>query len=181
MTRANAADPASFVARHLRGLHRWLRTLGCPPDAADDHCQEALLAGLHHGIAAWQPERAAAWLRTAARNLFLMQLRRERRRPTQSLDDAEAAWLAAGAERDGGDAALDALRGCLGAADDRDRDLLQRRYADDEPRAVTAQALGLGEAGVKQALRRARARLRACMELRLGKRIDNAHDAEEAR
>jgi RNA polymerase sigma-70 factor (ECF subfamily) len=160
-------SPTQFVTRHHRGLLRWLTALGCDPISSDDHCQEALLAGLHHGVHGWPRTRAWAWLRTAARNFHRMQLRRERRRPTLRLDEVEPAWLCAGGDDDGGDGALDALRRCLDDADERDRDLLDRRYAEQQGRAEMAKALGIGEAGVKQALRRARTRLRDCMEHRL--------------
>jgi RNA polymerase sigma-70 factor (ECF subfamily) len=157
----------AFVERHQRGLRRWLLSLGADPMSAEDHCQETLLAAMHHGVADWTGRRAWAWLRTTAQNFLRMQLRRERRAPLQSLDDVEQAWHRAGGDDDGGDAALDALRRCLEQADGRDRELLDRRYADGQGRGEMARALGLGEAGVKQALRRARARLRTCMEHRM--------------
>ena len=157
----------AFVERHQRGLRRWLLALGADPMSAEDHCQETLLAALHHGLADWPTKRAWAWLRTTAQNFFRMQLRREQRAPLQPLEQVEEAWRAARGDHDGGDAALDALRRCLEQADARDRDLLDRRYADGQGREQMAKELGLGEAGVKQALRRARARLRTCMEHRM--------------
>lgn len=158
----------AFVRRHQVGLWRWLRVLGCTADRAEEHCQDAFLAALHLGVDRWAAGAASAWLRTAAKNLFLMQLRAERRRPRwTSLDDVEASWTAAGGEADGGDAALRALDECLRALPPRDHDLVMRRYRDREPRAVTAQQLGIGEAGVKQALRRARERLRICLGIRI--------------
>ncbi|MBL8730408.1 MAG: sigma-70 family RNA polymerase sigma factor [Planctomycetes bacterium] len=162
-------DVRAFVQRHQRGLQRWLRALGCESGAAEEHCQDALLAALHRGIDARPPGVASAWLRTTARNLFWMRLRHERRQPpVRSLDEIEAAWQAVGGDRDDGDAARTALRDCLDAADARDRELLEARYRDGRSRAVMAASLGIGEAGVKQALRRARSRVQQCVEGKLG-------------
>jgi RNA polymerase sigma factor (sigma-70 family) len=163
------SDPAAFVSQHQRSVQRWLWALGCEPARAEEHCQDALLAALHQGVHERDDAAAMRWLRTTARNLFWMRLRAERRRPpVQALDQVEAAWLAIEGDRDGGELALEALRLCLASAETRDRELLERRYRDGAPRAVMAAEFGLGEAGVKQALRRARERLRHCVETRLG-------------
>ena len=162
------SDP--FVAQHQRMLFRWLRALGCEPHRAEEHCQDALLAGLPHGIEQRQPRVAAAWLRTAARNLYWQQLRREQRRPDHAaLTEVEASWEAWDADDDGGDAAIEALRGCLQAAPERDRQLLDLRYRDNASRGAMATALGIGQAAIKQALRRARARLQDCITNKLAK------------
>jgi RNA polymerase sigma-70 factor (ECF subfamily) len=162
------SDPGAFVARHHRGLLRWLRALGCEATHADDHCQDALVAALQHGIDARDPATASRWLRTVTRNLFWRRLRNERRQPVVvDVAALEAAWVAVRGDEDGGDAALAALRACLEAAEPRDRELLHQRYHGDRSRQAMADAAGLGAAGVKQALRRARARLQHCMELRL--------------
>jgi RNA polymerase sigma-70 factor (ECF subfamily) len=163
------SDVVAFVQRHQRGLQRWLRALGCEPGRAEEHCQDALLAALHHGIDAHAAGAASAWLRTTARNLYWMRLRHERRQPpVRSLSEVEAAWQAVGGDRDGGDAARSALRDCLDAAEARDRELLEARYRDGRSRAAMAAELGIGEAGIKQALRRARARVQHCVEGKLG-------------
>lgn len=173
-------DPAQFVGAHQAGLWRYLRALGCEPARAEEHCQDALLAALNDPIATAPAADAARWLRRAAKNLFLMRLRHERRRPdVASIEAAEADWRAWGALADGGDAALAALDQCLSSLPPRDRELVTRRYADDEPRTTIGRALGLGEAGVKQALRRLRARLRACVSRRLTDGDDN--DSERGR
>lgn len=160
-------DLAAFVNGHLPGLRRWLTALGCDTTSAEDHCQEALLAALHHGVHCWPLPRAWAWLRTTTRNLHLMHLREQQRRPDIDFDEAEESWQRASGDEDGGDAALAALRACLEHTDDRDKDLLERRYTEQQSRDAMAAALGIGTAGIKQALRRARARLRTCMEHRL--------------
>jgi RNA polymerase sigma-70 factor, ECF subfamily len=159
-------DPvADFVAQHQRGLWRWLRALGCEAAAAEEHCQDAMLAALQHGIVDLPVVDARRWLRTAARNLFWMQLRAEHRRPrTVPFDEVEAAWRAARGDADGGEAAARALDTCLQGLEARERELLAQRYQRRNSRAAMAQQFGMGEAGVKQALRRVRAKLKACME-----------------
>jgi RNA polymerase sigma-70 factor (ECF subfamily) len=173
MNHAIATPPHStaldaFVERHQAGVWRWLRALGCDAQHADEHCQDALLAALHEGIPELPHADASRWLRRAAKNLFLMRLRSERRHPQwHDLDELEHAWVDLGGDDDGGAAALTALNRCLLALAARDRDLIARRYEHDEPRAVTATALGVTEAGVKQALRRLRDKLRQCVRRRL--------------
>lgn len=159
---------AAFVDRHQAGLWRWLRMLGCESASAEEHCQDALLAALHEGVHRWADADAGRWLRAAARNLFLMELRTRRRRPPVApLDAAEAAWGRLRADRDGGRAALAALDRCLETLTDREHELVMGRYAEQRGRQDMARAMGVGEAGVKQALRRVRAKLRACIVRRL--------------
>lgn len=173
VTVAPSRDSAvrAFVDRHQRGLQRWLRALGCDADRAEEHCQDALLAALHHGIDARPAPVAGRWLRTTAANLFRMRLRTERRQPPATgLEAVDVAWRAVHGDADGGDGALAALRDCLAAADANDRELIAQRYRDGRSRAAIATARGVGEPAIKQALRRARARLQRCIEHRLGDR-----------
>ena len=160
---------AEFVGLHQHGLWRWLRTLGCDGAAAEEHCQDALLAALHHGVDGWPTAEARRWLRFAARNFFWMQLRSERRRPPHvPLDELETKWAAIDGDDDGGEAALMALAGCVELLPPRDRSLVALRYAQDLSRPEIGARLDLGDAGVKQALRRLRDRLRRCIERKLG-------------
>lgn len=163
-------DPTTFVQQHQAGIWRWLRSLGCDAATAEEHCQDALLAGLHHGVQAWPRADASSWLRTAARNFHWMRLRQERRRPphtTTELEQLEASWKNLGGDDDGGAAALRALDECVAALPARERHLVSLRYEQALPRATIGAQLGLGVAGVKQALRRARERLRRCIRTRL--------------
>jgi RNA polymerase sigma-70 factor (ECF subfamily) len=163
-----------FVERHQRGLWRWLLALGCDAQHAEEHVQDALLAALRDPIRHAPDAEAARWLRTAARHLFWMRLRSERRRPpVRDLDAVEAAWLAARGDEDGGERALAALRICLEQSDARDQQALALRYERGASRAAMAAQLGVGDAGVKMLLRRARQRLRDC--------IDGKLQAEESR
>jgi len=162
------ASAAVFVGRHQRAVWRWLRALGCEPHRADEHCQDALLAALHGGVDRLPADEAAAWLRTTSRNLFLMALRQEQRRPpVVAFEELERQWLRLRADADGGDAALAALADCVQHLPERERALVDQRYVQRCSRAAMAQQQGIGEAGIKMALRRARTRLRACIEGKL--------------
>ncbi|MFN3244722.1 MAG: RNA polymerase sigma factor [Planctomycetota bacterium] len=153
-----------FVDRHQVGLWRFLRALGCDALHAEEHCQDALLAALHRGIDRLPEREAHRWLRTAARNLFRMQLRKDGRRPkTVSLDLLEAGFGELHGQDPDGGRALQALRSCLRALPGRQRDLIARRYEHGQSRRQIAAAFRLGEAAIKQALRRVRLRLKDCV------------------
>ncbi|MBK8978655.1 MAG: sigma-70 family RNA polymerase sigma factor [Planctomycetes bacterium] len=68
---------------------------------------------------------------------------------------------------DDGAARRAALAACVAALDARSRHALELRYRDGTSRAEMATALGIGEAGVEQLLRRLRAALAKCVERRL--------------
>lgn len=164
----HSSPTEAFVTRHQTGLWRWLRALGCDAARAEEHCQDALLAALHHEVHLLPAEDASRWLRRTTKNLFLMQLRREKRRPKfVAFDEVDAAWEALRGDTDGGEAALIALNRCLLALAARDRDLITRRYERGESRQAMAQALGVSDAGIKQALRRVRDKLRLCVQKRV--------------
>ncbi len=159
---------AAFVGRHQAAVWRWLRALGCEPNRAEEHCQDALLAALHHGLDRRSDAEAATWLRTASKNLFWMRLRHERRQPpVVAIEAIEADWQRLRVDHDGGNAALTALGACLERLPARERQLVELRYRAQQDRTAMARELGIGEAGIKVALRRARARLRTCIEQRL--------------
>lgn len=169
VSRPDESEASAFVHRHQHAIWRWLRALGCEAAAAEEHCQDALLAALHHGVHGWAEADANRWLRTAARNFFWMRLRALRRRPSvRSLEALEAAWQRIGGDDDGGEAALRALADCVAALPARERTLVALRYEHGRSRPEIGGELGLGEAGVKQALRRARERLRRCVQGKLG-------------
>lgn len=174
ITGAVTHDPTTlFVVAHQHALWRWLRALGCDSGRAEEHIQDVLLAGLAQGADGWPQADARRWLRRAAKNLFFMQLRRERRWPI-AIDPAavETAWQQLRGDDD--DRPLTALRDCLQHLPERDRRAIELRYRERSSRAAMAAALGLGEAGVKVALRRARARLADCITGKLRQEHDDA-------
>lgn len=93
---AQAGDENSFAViwRKLHpSLLRYLRVLA--PSAADDLASECWLAAMR-GLKGFKGDEAnfTSWLFTIARNKVTDWRRRERRRPTELLDDEKAADLA---------------------------------------------------------------------------------------
>lgn len=155
----------AFVRRHQRGVWRFLRASGCPPHAADEVAQDALLVALDKRV---DDLAAPAFLRQTAKFLWLRRLRDEGRARERLLEAAEALWRE-DAERDDGDGVLAALRECLGSLPPRSRTVVERVYRDGCSRAELAQDLGIGEHGARTFLQRLRATLRDCIERRLAR------------
>lgn len=153
-----------LIRDHQKGVWRYLRFLGCEPGRADDLTQETFLRVLRSPFAADSGAAAAAYLRQVARHLFLDACRRERREvPTETLDRADEIWTRS-AGRDGGEAYLENLRDCLQTLDERSRAVLEARYGAARSRERLAEDFGVSEEGAKSLLRRAKDRLRECLE-----------------
>lgn len=160
-----AAPPrdARLAAQH-RGVWRFLRLLGCDAAEADDLAQEVFVVALRRPGGGDEP--GAAFLRGIARNLFLRCRAKERRRHELLADAAERLW-ARYCTDGSGDAALLALRECVAGLGPRERELVRLFYGEQASRPAAAAALGLRATGVKTALQRLRARLRACLQRRM--------------
>ncbi|MEK6235055.1 MAG: sigma-70 family RNA polymerase sigma factor [Planctomycetales bacterium] len=157
-------DPAALVQAHQPGVWRYLRFLGCDPSEADDLAQETFLAVLKQPFEDRGREATAAYLRTAARRLFLKSIRDANRSPViQNLDLADSVWAQFDRD-DGGNAFVDALRDCVDELDGRARDVIDRRYRENQSRTDIAQSLDMTQDGVKTLLRRTRDALRRCVE-----------------
>ena len=166
-TRQQCGDLAELVQAHQAGVWRYLRFLGCEASQADDLTQETFLSVHRKPFEDRSCEATAAYLRTVARNLFLMSLRRSRRQALlPSLTVADEVWDRFHAS-DGGDNYLDALRECVETLEGRARQAVELFYQQDRSRAEIAQQLDMSEDGVKTLLRRTREVLRRCIETRL--------------
>jgi len=155
----------AVIARHQRDVWRYLRFLGCEPFEADDLTQDTFLALLRRPPQ--DPRALPRWLRTTALNLFRNRGRRPR--PGVVLDEValEAGWLRnVGAGHS--DGYLEALNECLRGLSDDQRSALRLLHGEGRSRAEIAVTLGLAIEGVKSLLRRARARLQACVRRRIG-------------
>lgn len=175
-TMSQPGNLAELVRLHQAGVWRYLRFLGCDEAQADDLTQETFLAVHRRPFDERSEAATAGYLRTVARNQFLMSVRRDRRRPVASglLDDldpadadlAESVWATFAGE-DGGEAWLDALRGCVEELNGRARQAIDLHYRDDLSRVQIATELDLTEDGVKSLLRRTREVLRKCVEAKV--------------
>jgi RNA polymerase sigma-70 factor (ECF subfamily) len=156
-----------LVQSHQAGVWRYLRFLGCDESQADDLTQETFLSVHRKPFEPRGPEATAAYLRTVARNLFLMAVRKRNRQPPladlQLADEVFAAF----SHEDGGQAYLEALRECLNGVSGRARACIDLQYREGRSRAAIAAELEMTEDGVKSLLRRTRALLRECVEERL--------------
>lgn len=165
-----AADPdinlKELVETHQAGIWRYLRLLGCDPQKADDLTQEVFLGVLKRPFDNYDFRATAAYLRNAARMVFLTSLRTEARRNAVIYADAVEVVWEAGAGKDEGDAQLDALEHCLGELDERERRALELRYRSDASREEIAAALELSIDGAKNLLQRTKDKLRLCISRR---------------
>ncbi len=171
MTTSSAAAPPArivvteaLVHAHQAALWRHLRLCGAPADLADDLTQETLLRLCERPPEARGDAALAGWLRATARNLLANSRRRP---PGLPLDDEAAEAAQAAYDRgDGGEHYRRALAVCLAALPAREQQALALRYAAGGSRAAVGKALQLADEGVKTLLRRARARLQACLHRR---------------
>jgi len=160
---AHDAANEALVRRHVRGVWRFLRLLGCSPDEADDLTQEVFLVALRKGTGDRDAREVAAFLRNTARHLFLRSRRLRGRRAEQQARLAEQLFGQACGE-DGGDRRVEALRGCVEQLAERSRALVRMFYGEERSRAEVAAVLGIKETGVKTALQRVRQSLRECLQ-----------------
>ena len=163
-----AADPRleieQLVHAHQKGVWRYLRFLGASPVEAEDLTQEVFLEIWRKPFTQINDSATASYIRTVAKNRFLMLIRSSGRRP--ALIDIENAehLFAEFAHEDDGDEHITALRKCLERLRGKAKRAVQLFYADGHSRASTAKVMGLKEDGVKTILRRSRESLRKCVE-----------------
>ncbi len=139
---------------------------------AEDLTQETFLAAFRNNIRCPADERGqAAWLRGIARNLFLAHCRRTKNSPiridSQLLEQAENLWKEEFLRDGDGFDYVEALRACMKRLSDRQRQLIELRYAKKTSRPDMARLLQMTEDGVKSALQRVRAALADCIQTRL--------------
>lgn len=160
---ATAGPPPATDGRDRTAVWRYLRMLGASADEADDLAQDTLLVALQGGLPA-EPERARAFLRGIARNLWLRTRRWWfRRREREVAMAVEQLWLTTAAADDG-DELVARLHDCLDGLQGRARQALERHYRDGLPWPQVAAELGMKPNGTKTLVQRARQLLRQCLE-----------------
>lgn len=161
-----SGDLVELVQSHQAAVWRYLRFLGCEPAQADDLTQETFLAVHCKPFEERSAEATAVYLRTVARNLYLMSLRRTRRQViVENLELVEEVWQKL--QPDDGEAYRDAMRECVETLEGRARQAVDLCYRDQRSRAEIAREMELSEDGVKSLLRRTREILRKCVEQRV--------------
>jgi len=126
------------------------------PSEAEDIAQDALLRAWRRRSTLRDAERRNQWLAAIVRNEAFRQHARVRPDPTATIE------LYEGAEDERVLAAVELadLHAALKGLSERDREILELRYAQDLTHPVIATRLGIPEGTVKVRLHRARARLR---------------------
>lgn len=161
---AEHLDAASLVRTHQAAVWRYLRYLGADEALADDLTQETFLKLLEHPPQLRGHVETSAWLRTVARNNYLMALRKGSRTVSvEEFEQLDAVWQ----QHEGGDEGQSykaALRECLKGLSEKARRAVELQFKDEQSRADIAGALGMDPEGVKTLLRRAKEQLRHCLE-----------------
>lgn len=158
----------SVVRAHQASVWRYLRFLGCDPALADDLTQDAFLALLRAHLPDRGPAALDGWLRGTARNLMRNRRRQIRRElATASPETIEDAW--SGYVRDDHGARYRAaLRACIAALPERQREVVELRWGRRAKRADIASAVGVSIEGAKSLLRRIKHALKTCILKRIG-------------
>ena len=136
----------------LRTAYRYANN----PSEAEDIAQDALLRAWRRRSTLRETDRRNQWLATIVRNEAFRQHARVRPDPIATIEaqeGAEDAQVIATVERADLHAALRALG-------EKDRQLLELRYAEDMTQSAIARLLGIPEGTVKVRLHRARNKLR---------------------
>ncbi len=170
-----------LIRTHQAMVYRYLRYMGAAADVAEDVAQETFFASYKSSSipmedAAVEGGRCAAWLRGVARNQLLMYFRKARSNPLsadptmleQALDQADQVWATELLRNGDGFDYAEALQGCLGKLQGTQRKVLDMFYGEEFSRAQIAEAMNMSEDGIKSLLRRVRAALKQCVEMRLG-------------
>ncbi len=160
---------AELIARHQRGVWRYLRMLGCDDSMADDLTQETFLRVLRRdGFVQLSEMATSSYLRRTAYNLLVSSHRKSKR--VQTMPDSplmDEIWDRWAGKDLSGDRAVDSLKECLLSLTDRARLALRMRFGNDATRIEIAEALDISEHGARNLMQRAKAQLRECVEAKL--------------
>ena len=160
-------DLAALMREHQAGVWRFLRAMGADASLADDLTQEVFLAVFNKPFEQRSRGQTVGYLRIVAKNLLLKARRKDGKMVSVAeLDHIESDWKELAGEGDG-EALTLALKECLKELDDKPRSALDLQYKEGKQRVEIAEKLGMTDDGVKTLLRRTKARLRKCMELRV--------------
>jgi RNA polymerase sigma-70 factor (ECF subfamily) len=183
IARLRAGDEVAFEAvvrryggRMLTAARRLLRS----DEAARDAVQEAFLSAFSAMSRFDGRSRLSTWLHRIVINCALMRLRRQRRRPEESIEDLlprfadDGHWLSGQSQWDGTCETLlqrqetrALVRECLGRLPDTYRTVIMLRDIEELDTAEAAELLGTTANALKIRLHRARQALRTLIEQRL--------------
>jgi RNA polymerase sigma-70 factor (ECF subfamily) len=161
-----------LVRENADMLMAYLRSVTRDATAADDLFQETMLTAWRRLPDYDKTRPFGPWLRGIAARTMLA-WRRQRAKSFALCDEEILEHLGARCESiqaqpgDTWDEKLDGLRDCIAKLPDRYREVIQRRYADEEPPEALAERLRINAETLKKRLQRGRARLLECLERKL--------------
>lgn len=159
-------DLTTLMQSHQAGVWRFLRALGADTSLADDLTQEVFLSVLRKPFELRNDVSTLAYLRTVARNLLFKARRKSGREVgMDDLEMMEAEYVEL--VKDDGSELQAALLECLKQLEDKAREALDLQYSENLQRQQIAAKLEMTDDGVKTLLRRTKARLKKCVELRV--------------
>jgi len=162
-----------LLRAHQAEIYRYVTYLGAADDLAQDIVQETFLTTFRDSPppSLTDARRRGAWLRGIARHLLLRHWEKAKRSPvtvdSPALEQAEQVWASTFSGGGDGSSYLEALRECLKDVPERNREILDLRYAEKKTRREIAEVLSMSVDGIKSALQRIRARLSKCVRARL--------------
>jgi RNA polymerase sigma-70 factor (ECF subfamily) len=166
----NCPAPEDFEARvreHQAGLRTFIRALGADEAWVDDLAQEVFIVA-YRRLNQFEPGTDfGKWLRSIARYLVANERRKEARHsrllPFAVVDALLAHEPESGIETRITDL-LPVMRDCVEQLPSRSRELLQRRYVDNENATTLARCLRMNADAVRQQLLRIRLAVKECVE-----------------
>ena len=158
------------ILKYKRVLTGMITALTGDVNAADDLFQETAVILTRKREEADEDTPFVAWARRIALNVVRDWRKKNARRKVRCLDDETLEAVSAVFEETEAplwDARRDALRACAASLDERERDVLRRRYEGEEPVATLAASLGMSRGALDTLLYRIRKALHACVEGRI--------------
>lgn len=155
------------LARERRTIQATIRALVTDYHLAEDILQEVFVVALREHARFEAGSNFRAWVREIARRTAWAQLRRSGR--SDALDPVTLDAIATAVEvpPQAWESEREALTACVKGLPRESRDLLRRRYTEEEPLTRIASGLGSTLDGIKSALKRLRQQLAACVAGRL--------------
>jgi RNA polymerase sigma-70 factor (ECF subfamily) len=162
LTETAAPTAEELIRAHQDSVWRFLVSLGCETNLADDLTQETFLKVLR-GFEYKGPRETTAWLLRVAKNCYIDAIRSRKESVGIELQEADTRWLEFDGQCDY-EQRIQYLRDCMKSLPGRSREAVKLRYELDLPREEMAARLGIAPAGVKTLLERIRQSLRDCVQ-----------------
>ncbi|MFO1497888.1 MAG: sigma-70 family RNA polymerase sigma factor [Verrucomicrobiota bacterium] len=167
LKRPATQDFEARVREHQAGLRAFIRALGADEAWVDDLAQEVFIVAHRRLNDFEQGTDFGKWVRSIARYLVANERRKEARHSRLLpfvLVDALLACETESAVDSSITDLLPAMRDCVELLSPRSRDLLQRRYVENENATTLARSLHMNADAVRQQLLRIRLAVKECVE-----------------